>query len=328
MGRQINYYATSQDMKELLEHIKLINGIIIDQRGEILTEYDLDIITDRLFLMNKFGDVTLYIATNESRIDYGIRKDGTRYINTPFSDTIEFTPSGNHHSGHFEECPGQLYISTDVYQRSEQIRKMYNSISRFIKTRYKLSDEKYFYIGKDAYRLYNEGLFYVPFDSFDGITIDMKRVEVIRVSFSKNSLLDFLGFIYQNNGYLISEEGDVLPFNLINNVLYDERYFDPKRFYSSIITTSNSKIVFNKFKYKKVIQMNNSEYIHLNAGINSIFYDCKVSIYRNENSEICVLFDKVKEYFNSNYVKPKHWPSMVRKDEIELYKRNCSILLI
>ena len=328
MGRQINYYATSQDMTELIGHIKSINGIIVDQRGEKLTEYDLDKITDRLFLMNKFGDVTLYIATNESSIVYGIRKDGTRYINTPFSDTIEFTPSGNHHSGHFEECPGRLYISTDLYQRSEQIRKMYNSISRFIKTRYKLSDEKFFYIGKDAYRLYNEGLFYVPIDSFEGITIDMKRVEVIKVAFSKNSLLDFLGFIYQNGGYLISEEGNVLPLNRINNVLYDERYFDPKRYDSSIITTSNSKIVFNKFKYKKVIQMNNSEYINLHAGINSIFYDCRVRVYRKENSEICVLFDRIKEYLYSNYVKPKHWPRMVRTDEIELYRNNCRILLI
>jgi hypothetical protein len=155
MGRQIRFFFYGQDEIDFLQLIKENNDYLIDKLGNKIEIKD---IGPQPAFKNGQSNTklfTLYIANEASKIckDY--------YVDEMYSEIIEFWRSEINNDNQLEI--GRIWYQTRYYGRDgnvvikpEWLDKKFNYYKRWITKNCKISKDKFFYIGKEAYRMYKE----------------------------------------------------------------------------------------------------------------------------------------------------------------------------
>jgi len=148
MGRQIDFFFTSEDEDNFITFVTENGGLIIDRNGD-------------QYFKPESGDNEspfsrqLYIKFLQSKIM--IRRSG--YVENTNSDVIEFTRCISYKP----KCLsyGRLWAEFILYnERGQPFRKdkwfedKYNTYKKWIIKNCKISNDKHFYIGPLAYLLY------------------------------------------------------------------------------------------------------------------------------------------------------------------------------
>jgi hypothetical protein len=154
MGRQIRFFMLNSDEEKFLEYVKesgaqifdkKSNPIEIDKFGRIIEDKDQPSITQ------------LFITSPESKI----RKDENGFIDQILSDVIVFRRCSLTEKKMVWE--GRIWAEFKYYDdRDELIKKekwfeqKFNKYRSWIKKNFRISIDKFAYIGEEAYNLYKE----------------------------------------------------------------------------------------------------------------------------------------------------------------------------
>ena len=192
MGRQIRFFATPTDYRELLESAFSKKCFVLDREAK---KTSFECISNesqkRLYVV----DPQLYIATEKSNIIMYSERGG---INPIFSDVIEvanchlsydsflkrkemlksadnilsFCISDDATQNRYEH--GRLWYETSYYdnddtlvRKNNDIEKVYSSLVREIRKKSKKSNNGSFYILPNAYKLYKNNMFIPCSGKFD-----------------------------------------------------------------------------------------------------------------------------------------------------------------
>lgn len=148
MSRQIRFLLLNGDETEFVKLVTDFGDTKVDDKGKELT-------TEEALRPEVLG---FYIVSSQSII---VKDKKYGFITPDLSDAIEFSRSIVCQPG----CVrfGRLWVKLDYWgENGKKIRKekwlndKYNIYKKWIVKNCKLSKDKYFYIGKEAYRLYKE----------------------------------------------------------------------------------------------------------------------------------------------------------------------------
>lgn len=158
MGRQICFFITNEDLKELEKHIKSKGGSFVNKKNEEVQSVE-----------NGQG----YIVFPDSKLFYwenyqihSFKKD--KIIDQSASDIIVFT-----NCSLSQNCKvingyehGRFWYDTSYYdnegrivKKNKKLTEFFNALKRYITKNYKISEDKWWYIGPDAYKEYLKGSF-------------------------------------------------------------------------------------------------------------------------------------------------------------------------
>lgn len=149
MGRQVNFYMTEIDERVFLQEIIKNNQIILDEKGKILSlEEAIQPSNYQLWIADKSGD--LQFSTGG-------------FINSSFSEAIEYSRCEKVNDYALDH--GRIWAefryyddNANIVKKSLEFEKLYQTYAKWLKKNMKLSTNKSFYIGKDAYEQYKKGL--------------------------------------------------------------------------------------------------------------------------------------------------------------------------
>jgi len=147
MGKQIRFFMVQQDEEKFLKVIKEFGDTIVDNMLQPFSLCDITSSTKEI----------LNIISPES----SIIKSKRGCIDSLFSDTIEFSRS--YLKNQNELYYGRLWTELKYYNENREIvtkskvlNDRYSFYNKWIKKNFKISDDKDFYIGEEAYKLYKE----------------------------------------------------------------------------------------------------------------------------------------------------------------------------
>lgn len=222
MGKQICFFASSKDIKLLIDQVQSLCAIIVDCSGNMLNSDELWAITDANYRKEHLDGTKFFISRPYLSLCY-YQLHGKSYIDQLQSEVIELSfcrPSpvkiidtssvDNHfikngyvviddsekYHGMMNELMkhpvyvlnpnyiengfeyGRLWYSPDCMsgngirtKKSKELHELYNALRRFIQHNYKLTKDKFAYIGPDAYEKYKQGNF-VPCSGSQRIVVD------------------------------------------------------------------------------------------------------------------------------------------------------------
>ena len=161
MGKQIRFYITQTDAKDLIDLIYSNGGILISTAGDELTKDDLEHIADVIYIKNKYIDSCVYIKLQNSNLQFDNYK--RKYIDYEYSDVIEFSLPRpiKHRENTFSA--GRFWYATSYYNKNNELIKktlmkgMFNLLQKYIRKNYIANDDKSEYIGLDCYEKYKRG---------------------------------------------------------------------------------------------------------------------------------------------------------------------------
>lgn len=160
MGRQIGFHIDQEDANELIDFIYSKGGIIINENGQEADEDDLLHIMDRKHFDGKYEFTNWSIKLQNSNLILNYYKNSdTVRLDQINSEVIEFSLPDIR----YEEIPlydvGRIWCDTyhEKEHQKELLNNLYNKINYYIRKNYKLSINKFSYIGKHAYKMYMEG---------------------------------------------------------------------------------------------------------------------------------------------------------------------------
>jgi hypothetical protein len=155
MGRQIRFFMFVQDEQNFLEHIKQNKDFLLDGKGNRL---GFEKIMEPVIYNGRTIAVepVVYVASFESKI---VKRDA--FLDVSQSDVIEFWRCSIRQE--YQLWDGRIWYETryfvendEIYTKPEWLNKKYNEYKKWIVKNYKISREKDFYIGSQAYRMYKE----------------------------------------------------------------------------------------------------------------------------------------------------------------------------
>lgn len=166
MGRQIRFHIDQEDANELIDFIYSKGGIIINENGQEADEDDLLHIMDRKHFEGKYKFAYWCIKFPNSNLILNYYKNADAVRLDKFnSEVIEFSLPYIR----YEEIPlydvGRIWCDRSGYENGsfyvkeheKELMGLYNKINYYIRKNYKLSINKFSYIGKHAYKMYMEG---------------------------------------------------------------------------------------------------------------------------------------------------------------------------
>lgn len=150
MGRQIRFFMLGQDEEEFLKHVKENGDIIIDTKGNVLeTEYILETSMPKV--------LQVLIKSPQSKIVL----DLNGFVNDFKSDVIVFSRStslAKHDPKRIWD--GRLWVELRNYDENgivvmkpKWLEENFNRYKKWITKNCKISNDKAFYICRNAYRL-------------------------------------------------------------------------------------------------------------------------------------------------------------------------------
>lgn len=163
VGQQVCFFAIQKDMDELFNYIYSKGGIVINEDGNELNEYDLAHIMDKDYLDNRFRFYGLYIKISTSKIiyDYYPSIDRTCLCDSK-SDVLQLSiPQHMKDMDKYEFQYGRVYLFGIDNGNTAKTVKLYDSIKYYIRKNYIIGENKWTYIGKNAYEQYKLGK-YIP----------------------------------------------------------------------------------------------------------------------------------------------------------------------
>ena len=151
MGRQIQFFMIGNDEKKFLEVIESFGDLVVDKKGNPLGK-------DSLMLEEEKISWTKFLITfNESQI----KKDENGFIYRIESDVIDFTRCSIE-IGNVVRV-GRIWAEFNFYdnngalvKKSKWFEKNFNKYRDWIKKNYRISIDKFAYIGEETYRLNKE----------------------------------------------------------------------------------------------------------------------------------------------------------------------------
>jgi len=167
MGKQTRFYASANDVSQLVKEVRGWGGIFICEDGYELNDYEISMISDEEYCSSRFRYANFYIKLNSSRIDfvYYLEID-RRCINLSLSEVIEFSTCARAPRNSVCYEHGRIwYEPMNTIDRgmrkgeSTAIDRLYIQIDIYIKRNYILSEDRFAYIGQDAMEKYHMGVF-------------------------------------------------------------------------------------------------------------------------------------------------------------------------
>ena len=153
MGRQIRFFMGPQDEAKFLKFVRANGDRIVRTKTK---DGKVDFISGELL----DTDLTVLIVSDSSRIvidEYG-------FIDLSRSDVIEFSRCSKVKDGRMEEY-GRLWFETEYWddqqqliRKEEWLKKRFELYRKWIKKNFRISKDKDFYIGEEAYQLYLNGV--------------------------------------------------------------------------------------------------------------------------------------------------------------------------
>lgn len=150
MGKQICFFMGPEDEKKFIELVLAQQDMLVRKK---LKDGEIDPVKDPL----NTNESQLFIISKQAKII--IRSHG--FLNETESDVIEFDRCKRDNNKIKE---GRLWIEMKYWDKQEQLitkEKWFNDrfefYRRWIKKRYRISKNKGYYIGEEAYELYRKG---------------------------------------------------------------------------------------------------------------------------------------------------------------------------
>lgn len=148
MGRQIRFFMAPEDEYEFLKTMFELELIILDRQAEQIASSDTKTIEGLSFYIT-------FKNSNIVKTSYG-------FVDAIGSEVIQCSPNIVKQNGSIRN--GRLWVEHKYYdsnqelvEKSIELKKVYDLLSKWIRKNYKLSTCKMFYIGKKAYELYRDG---------------------------------------------------------------------------------------------------------------------------------------------------------------------------
>lgn len=150
MGKQIRFFMLPEEEKKFIDIVLAQKDLLVRPKFK---DGNMDLIRDSL----NISDYKLYIVTKQSRIVCR----STGFISETLSDAIEFLRCkiDNHKLEY-----GRLWVEMKYWDekgqlitKDKQLNKRFEFYRKWIKENYRISKDKGFYIGDEAYKLYREG---------------------------------------------------------------------------------------------------------------------------------------------------------------------------
>jgi hypothetical protein len=158
MGRQIRFFMIGNDEKKFFEVIEAFGDLIVDKKGKSLEISKLkEILLQEeekkvLSTLNKF-----FITFNESKLI----KDENGFIEPFESDVIDFSRCSI--EGGNMVWQGRIWAEFNYYdnngvlvKKEKWFEQKFNMYRSWIKKNFRISVDKFAYIGEEAYKLYKE----------------------------------------------------------------------------------------------------------------------------------------------------------------------------
>jgi len=144
LGKQVRLFLTLEDELSILEKIAKSSELILDGMGNILTVNEASI----------SKELSLFFSFNGAHI---VKDNG--YIEQIESEVIQYSRSCNWSENILE--PGRIWAEFKYWNSQNELTgksckfiEMYNSLAKWLKKIMKISTDKGYYIGDNAYQLY------------------------------------------------------------------------------------------------------------------------------------------------------------------------------
>ena len=131
MGRQICFFATPNDLLQIIQSITKYKCLLMNKNG---VQSELDAVYEPLCAKyNDFGFEQYYIATTNSKISYGVNKMNEQYIDSSNSDVIEFLSCGRIPQTTIDREPVEKHFRRGDYVVVDDIFKYFQITEEYMK---------------------------------------------------------------------------------------------------------------------------------------------------------------------------------------------------
>lgn len=168
MGKQTRFYTTENDIEQLVSFIIENGGTIINEDGYEPNEHELSNIGNQAFCANRFRFPSFFIKLPSSKLFYHYsEKIDRKCIDSLISEIVEFSPCRKNEKNSLWTQYGRIWYARQYYdkngvivEKSKELDVLFSKLHKYIRKNYKISEDKFYYIGPDAYAKYLEKIFY------------------------------------------------------------------------------------------------------------------------------------------------------------------------
>ncbi len=148
MGKQIRYFMLNEDQVKLVDFVKELSDMIVDNKGIALA-------VEHIYVSNRSS---FYILSQQSKVAYS----DNGFIEAFSSDVIQLSKNMIRRQNQVEY--GRLWVELKYYDslgnivtKDKWLSDKYNMYKKWIIKNCRISKEKDFYIGEATYKLYKSG---------------------------------------------------------------------------------------------------------------------------------------------------------------------------
>lgn len=162
------FFTAEKDLCELLEFVYANGGILIYEDGTEVEKSDWIHLPDEEYIEKKFRFYNWYIKLDNSYMKFGYAENIDRKsVDFFYSEVIKLSIPKWSRTVKDGYVNGRIWYEYRYYDENGELKdtkyldSFYNKIKRYITKNYRISEDKYFYIAPEAYKLYKENK-YVP----------------------------------------------------------------------------------------------------------------------------------------------------------------------